>query len=138
MSANGDHTSREIRIRPTGWESSPESERYPLSLMGHIMPRIYVQVAEVFALPENADVDAIAKNMTAGLEFAVSQFPVLAGLHSMDADSGRMWVTKKRESTVSLHIKHMLHEDEFPSYEELEKKDVRAHPTFPEFSLGKE
>lgn len=128
MTVNGEHPPTETRIHPTGWESSPESERYTLGLMGHMMPKIYVSVAEVFALPANTDTDAIVKSMAAGLEFTVSQFPVLAGLFELDENTGSMWVTKKRDSTVSLHIKHMLHEDDFPSYQDLEKTDVRAHP----------
>jgi hypothetical protein len=124
MAANGGHSSIEIRLDPTGWESSRESERYPLPLMGHIMPKSYVLFAEVFALPENAHTEAIVKSMTAGLESTMSQFSVLAGILEMDAASGRMWVTTKRDSSVSLHVKHMLREGEFPSYEELAKKDV--------------
>tara|TARA_R110002003_G_scaffold502_11_gene20116 strand:+ start:3930 stop:4130 length:201 start_codon:yes stop_codon:yes gene_type:complete len=37
--------------------------------------------------------------------------------------NGEMWVKKTRASMVSMHVKHMS-EDEFPSYAELEKKDV--------------
>ncbi|KAJ9133690.1 Trichothecene 3-o-acetyltransferase [Pleurostoma richardsiae] len=121
-----DERSMEIPVHPAGWESGPEIERYSLSLMGHFMPKIYVLIAEVFALPDKADTEAITKNMTAGLEFTLSQFPVLAGVLDVDEASGRMWVTKKRNSTVSLHVKHMPDEGEFPSYEELERKDFPA------------
>jgi hypothetical protein len=126
-----DERSMEIPVHPAGWESGPEIERYPLSLMGHFMPKIYVLIAEVFALPDKADTEAITKNMTAGLEFTLSQFPVLAGVLDVDEASGRMWVTKKRNSTVSLHVKHMPDEGEFPSYEELERKDVRTDSAIP-------
>lgn len=113
----------EIEVHPTGWESSPACERFPVSLMGHIMPKVYVLIAEVFTLPEGIDKDPILKSMTAGLEYTLSQFPVLAGILQMDPESGRMWVTRNKGSTVSLHIKHML-DDDFPSYAELEKNDV--------------
>lgn len=114
----------ELRIHPTGWKSGPESERYPLSLMGHIMPKVYVLVAEVFALPDLTDNDVTVENMTAGLEFAISQFPILAGVLEMDTATGRMWVARQRDSTVSLHVKYMLREGEFPSYKELAEKEV--------------
>lgn len=113
---------KELRLHPTGWQSSPESEQFPLSLMGHIMPKIYVLITEVFALPD-MDSEAIVESMAAGLEFTLSQFPVMLGSLEVDANSGRLWASKSRDSTVGLHIKHM-HEDEFPSYDELYKKDV--------------
>jgi len=92
--------------------------------MGHIMPKVYVLVAEVFALPDLTDNDVTVQNMTAGLEFAISQFPILAGVLEMDTATGRMWVARRRDSTVSLHVKYMLREGEFPSYKELAEKEV--------------
>ncbi|KAH8819332.1 transferase family-domain-containing protein [Xylogone sp. PMI_703] len=126
MATNDEQLLREILVHPTGWESSPESERFLMSLMGHIMPKVYVLIAEVYALPENADRETIVKNITTGLEIAVSQYPVLAGTLEMDATTGQMWVAKKRNSTVSLHVKYMLDKDEFLSYEELERRDFPA------------
>lgn len=136
MAAKGGQSSKEIRVHPMAWESSPESERFPLSFMGHIMPKIYVLIAEVFALPEDANTDKIVRSMTDGLEFAMSQFPVLAGILEIDAATCRMWVTKKRDATISLHIKYMLGEDEFPSYDELAVKDVRPTHTPYCFEIG--
>lgn len=92
--------------------------------MGHIMPKIYVAVAEVFALPDDVSVETTVRNMTAGLEFTLSQFPILSGVLEMNAATGTMWVARKRDSTASLHVKHMLSEDEFPSYKELAEKHV--------------
>ncbi|KAJ3456556.1 hypothetical protein MRS44_016579 [Fusarium solani] len=117
----------EFRLHPTGWRSAPESERYPLSLMGHIMPKVYVAVAEAFAFPDDINIEATVRNMTAGLEFTLSQFPILSGVLEMNVATGTMWVARKRDSTASLHVKHMLGEDEFPSYKELAEK----HPTPP-------
>jgi hypothetical protein len=95
--------------------------------MGHIMPKIYVLIAEVFSLPEDIEIDATIRSMVAGFKFAVSQFPILTGVLASDDENGEMWVEKTRNSTVSLHIKHMTG-DEFPSYAELKEKDVRASP----------
>ncbi|RTE85363.1 hypothetical protein BHE90_000185 [Fusarium euwallaceae] len=132
----------ELRLHPSGWRSAPESERYPLSLMGHIMPKIYVAVAEVFALPDDANIEATVRNMTAGLEFTLSQFPILSGVLEMNAATGTMWVARKRDSTASLHVKHMLGEEEFPSYKELAEKHfpasvLKGSQLLPEFVTAK-
>ncbi|EEU37020.1 uncharacterized protein NECHADRAFT_52215 [Fusarium vanettenii 77-13-4] len=132
----------ELCLHPSGWRSAPESERYPLSLMGHVMPKIYVAVAEVFTLPEGTNIEATVRNMTAGLEFTLSQFPILSGILEMNAATGTMWVAKKRDSTASLHVKHMLGEDEFPSYKELAEKHfpasaLKGGQLLPEFVTAK-
>jgi hypothetical protein len=93
--------------------------------MGHIMPKVYVAVAEAFAFPDDINIEATVRNMTAGLEFTLSQFPILSGVLEMNVATGTMWVARKRDSTASLHVKHMLGEDEFPSYKELAEKHVR-------------
>ncbi|KAL7904692.1 transferase family domain-containing protein [Trichoderma velutinum] len=91
------------------------------------MPKIYVLIAEVFSLPETVDNNAIVETMTAGLQLALAQYPILAGTVEMDEVSGRMWVTKNRDTATSLHIKHMLEEGTFPSYKELERKNFPAN-----------
>ncbi|KAH7067260.1 transferase family-domain-containing protein [Paraphoma chrysanthemicola] len=116
-----------INVHPTDWESSPESERIAIDLMGHLMPKVYVQVVEIFSLPENTNIEPTIKSMVAGLEFALSQYPVLCGTLRSDDSNGEMWVEKKRESTVSLYVKHMTGEGEFPSFEELEKNHFAAN-----------
>ncbi|KAH8654840.1 transferase family-domain-containing protein [Ilyonectria robusta] len=133
----------ELRVHPKEWDAGPAYERYPLSLMGHIMPKIYVPVVEVFALPETIEAEATVQNLTAGLEFAISQFPILSGVLEMDATTGRMWVARRRDSTVSLHVKYMLREDDFPSYKELAEKDfppgsLTGSQLLPEFVTAKQ
>jgi hypothetical protein len=85
----------------------------------------HVLIIEMFSLPDDADTGRIAKNITSGLESAISRFPVLPGALEKDTVSGRMWVVKKRDSSVGLHIKHMPISAEFPGYGELAEKDVR-------------
>ncbi|CAG9945004.1 unnamed protein product [Clonostachys rosea f. rosea IK726] len=141
-------TLQQILLHPTGWKvgSDFESKRYPLSLMGHVMPKIYVLVSEVFALPELVDTqanEAITENLKAGLEFAISRFPILAGHLEMDAVSGRMWVSTTAETKVHLHVKHMLGEEDFPSYSELACKDfpaglLKGHQLLPESVTAKQ
>lgn len=119
-------TLAEILVHSVGWRFSPEYEQFPISLVGHVIPKVYVLIAEVFALPRGTDTEKIIKDMTTGLQLSLSQFSVLIGILEMNADTGRMWVTRKRNSTVSLHIKHMIGPDEFPSYDEVVKQDVRT------------
>lgn len=114
----------EIRVRPTGWESAPEEEQFVISDMDHTMPKIYVQIVEVFELPREAEKPKIVDNMIKGLEYTLSQFPILAGKLKMDVENGRLWVSKKRESSVGLSVRDVA--ESFPSYEELERSDFPA------------
>ncbi|KAH9897556.1 transferase family-domain-containing protein [Xylariomycetidae sp. FL2044] len=120
--------SQEIRILPTGWQNAPEEEKFILSDMDHTMPKIYCQIAEIFELPKDADKHAIVSNLSKGLEFTIGQFPILAGALHMDATNGRLWVTKKKDASVGLFVKHMDGEDsDFPSFEYLDQHDFPVH-----------
>ncbi|KAH3940655.1 hypothetical protein HBH98_219080 [Parastagonospora nodorum] len=117
-------STKEIQVRPTGWESAPAEEQFVLSDMDHTMPKIYVQIVEVFKLAPATDKAKIVNNMVRGLEFTLSQFPILTGGLKMDAENGRLWVTKKRYSAVSLFIQDA--EDTFAPYAELNRGDFPA------------
>ena len=121
--------SSDILVRPTEWEQSPNKERFPLSPIAQTMPKIYVLMAEVFPLVPDVSPSpgTVVKNMTAGLQFTLSQFPALAATLDMDPNSGRMWAAKNRDSGVHLHVKYMT-SDEFPTYRDLEERDVRTLP----------
>jgi hypothetical protein len=88
------------------------------------MPKIYVQIVEVFKLAPDADKAKVVDNMVKGLEFTLGQFPILVGGLKMDAENGRLWVTKKRDSAVSLFVQDV--EETFASYEELNNTDFPA------------
>ena len=114
----------EIQVRPTGWESAPLEEQFVVSDMDHTMPKIYVQIVEVFKLAPDSEQHKIVDSMVRGLEYTLSQFPILAGGLKMDAENGRLWVTKKRESSVGLSVQDIA--ESFPPYEELERSDFPA------------
>lgn len=121
-------SSAEIRIRPSGWEDAPASEHFELSDMDHTMPKIYVQIAEIFELPEGSDKQVVVDSVSKGLEFALSQFPALAGTIHMDEQNGRMWVTKKKDSSVGLHVKTADGEDDgLPTFDYLNQHDFPVH-----------
>jgi hypothetical protein len=117
-------STNEIRVHPTGWESAPEEEQFVLSDMDHTMPKIYVQIVEVFKLAPDVDKAEVVDNMVKGLEFTLSQYPILAGGLKMDEENGRLWVTMKRGSAVGLFVQDV--EDTFASYEELNRTDFPA------------
>lgn len=80
-----------IKVAPLGWkDGSYEPEKIFLSEMDHTMPRIYALIAEVFELPEDLDRGIIIHNLCKGLEYALSQFPPLAGGIHMNAEDGRL------------------------------------------------
>jgi hypothetical protein len=83
-------STKEVRIRPAGWESAPAEEQFALSDMDHTMPKIYVQIVEVFKLAPLFDKAKVVDSMAKGLEFTLSQFPILAGGLKMDAENGRL------------------------------------------------
>lgn len=66
-----------IRVQPLGETSGVD--RFELSDTDHTMPKLYVQIAEVFELPPDVDRDGIVQGLTKGLAFALGQYPVLAG-----------------------------------------------------------
>jgi hypothetical protein len=54
----------------------------------------------------------------------LSQFPILAGGLKMDAENGRLWVTKKKDGEASLFVQDL--EETFPSFDELDRTDFPA------------
>ncbi|CAG5174997.1 uncharacterized protein ALTATR162_LOCUS7922 [Alternaria atra] len=117
-------STKEVRIRPAGWESAPAEEQFALSDMDHTMPKIYVQIVEVFKLAPLFDKTKVVDSMAKSLEFTLSQFPILAGGLKMDAENGRLWVTKRKDSEVSLFVQDL--EETFPSFGELDRTDFPA------------
>lgn len=115
---------KEIRVRPTGWESAPPEQQFFVSDMDHTMPKIYVQIVQVFKLAPDLKKHGIVDCMVKGLEYTLSQFSILTGALKMDAENGRLWVTEKRDSSVGLSLQDTA--ESFPSYEELEKADFPA------------
>lgn len=82
---------RVIRVAPLGWKEGPyEPEKVFLSDMDHTMPRIYVLIAEVFEFPEYIRKENVIRDLSKGLEHALSQFPPLAGSLHMDESDGRL------------------------------------------------
>lgn len=52
-------------------------------------------MVEVFELPAGADKEDIVATFRKGLEFALTQYPVVAGSLHMDEDNGRLCMFHK-------------------------------------------
>jgi trichothecene 3-O-acetyltransferase len=115
-----------MRVRPSNWKTAPAEEQFMLSDMDHTMPKVYVLILEIFELQASIDRDDLVRNMEHGLEFALSQYPILAGVFHMDANTGRMFVNKKGDSDVALHVRSAS-QKEFPSFAHLSERDFPMH-----------
>lgn len=81
---------QEIRVRRADWRYVPREERFELSDMDHTMPKIFVPIVEVFEMPDGADKDGIVATFRKGLEYALTQYPVVNGSLHMDEEDGRL------------------------------------------------
>ncbi|KAI7505052.1 hypothetical protein KC367_g835 [Hortaea werneckii] len=88
------------------------------------MPKIYVQIAEVFELKDESETNQakIVANLVRGLDFTLAQYPIMAGGLKMDPETGRMWVAKKQDPSVGLYVNVR----QTPTYQELNQKDFPA------------
>lgn len=65
-------------------------ERFVISDMDHTMPKIYVQIVEVFKLAADSEKPTVLAGMIKGLEYTLSQLSILAGVLKMDAKTRRL------------------------------------------------
>lgn len=54
------------------------------------MPKIFCLIVEIFELPNDVDREIIVRNLTQGLQFTLSQYPLVAGVLNMDESTGRL------------------------------------------------
>lgn len=88
---------QEIRVRRADWRYVPREEKFELSDMDHTMPKIFVPIVEVFEMPDGADKDDIITTFRKGLEFALTQYPVVNGSLHMDEGNGRLCMFHETE-----------------------------------------
>lgn len=116
-----------IKVHPRRWENEPCSRAIELSAFDHLMPRIWVLIAVVFALPDNYNESEVIDNFKAGLEVTLAQFPALAGTLQTDEKDGSLWVERRKERTVDLTVNWQDEpNDELPTYAELEQRGFPA------------
>lgn len=86
---------QEIRVRRANWRDVPREQKFELSDMDHTMPKIFVPIVEVFELPDGADKEHIISTFRKGLEFTLTQYPVVNGSLHMDERNGRLCMSRE-------------------------------------------
>lgn len=98
--------------------------------MGHVMPRIYEKVVEIFKLPKTitaAQKESIVESVKIGLERTLEQYPALSGKLEFDRRNGEIGVRKDRDSYAKFEVRYLDGPDgDFPSFIDLEKRHVSA------------
>lgn len=138
-------TSREIRVQPygaTGKSITNGNEHdhviFQLSNLDLLMPKLYVQMVEVFQLPADADKPLILSTLTDGLSLALADHPILTGTLHFDNEAKRVVVKKRPDSSVGLFVKgegmdppagggEAIHDHSLPSFSQLDRKDFPVH-----------
>ncbi|KAK8255659.1 hypothetical protein IWZ00DRAFT_485556 [Phyllosticta capitalensis] len=113
-----------LRVSSSDPANESGTEEFPLSDLDHIISKIYVPVTLVYKLEDHVDRQQVIEKLRSSLQVTLSQYPCLRGSLRNDESSNRLFIRKEESNTVPFNI-HWLdeHEDDFPSYEMLEKKE---------------
>ncbi|KAF7536037.1 hypothetical protein G7054_g4908 [Neopestalotiopsis clavispora] len=121
-------SNREIHVRSLGaaGSSGGSDEVLQLSDMDHCMPKLYVQMIEIFELPETTEEErkSIVDNLVKGLQRALFDYPILTGTLHFDNEAKRIVVKRRPDSAMTLHIREA---DDIPSFSVLDKYDFPVH-----------
>ncbi|KKY22006.1 putative trichothecene 3-o-acetyltransferase [Diplodia seriata] len=115
-----------FNIYSRGYENDPEVESFELSEIDHALPKIYTLLTLVYELDAGADKKKLAQNLKEGLEITLSQYRSLAGELETDPNNGRVWIKRKKGKTVEYIVNDMSDNDDFPSFEALDREDFPA------------
>ncbi|KAL1626312.1 hypothetical protein SLS56_006980 [Neofusicoccum ribis] len=115
-----------FRIHSKGYENDPETEAFELSEIDHALPKIYSLLTLTYELDAAADKQKIAQNLREGLEITLSQYRSLAGELETDPVNGKVWIKRKKDSTVEYIVNDISDNDTFPSFDALDKEDFPA------------
>ncbi|KAK8244714.1 transferase family-domain-containing protein [Phyllosticta capitalensis] len=113
-----------LRVSSSDPANESGTEEFPLSDLDHIISKIYVPVTLVYKLEDHVDRQQVIEKLRSSLQVTLSQYPCLRGSLRNDESSNRLFIRKEESNTVPFNI-HWLdeQEDDFPSYEMLEKKE---------------
>ncbi|CAN8097805.1 unnamed protein product [Discula destructiva] len=137
-------TSREIRVAPhTASNGTPVPNNnghaiFQLSDLDLLMPKIYIQMIEIFELPADADKALILSALTKGLSVTLADHPILTGTLNFENEAKRIVVKTRADSSVALFVKEELvdasggggeavDDNSLPSFSELDQKDFPVH-----------
>lgn len=108
-----------VEIRPLGWETDPEEERYKLSTIDPTPNCAYTNYGIFFRL-QDSDKSRAVELLRSGLERTLAQARHFCGTIEKDEDGGYSFV-KRRESSVQLVIHYMDPSDGYPSLDDIER-----------------
>ncbi|TLD33202.1 hypothetical protein PspLS_00293 [Pyricularia sp. CBS 133598] len=108
-----------VEIRPLGWETDPEEERYKLSTIDPTPNCAYNNYGIFFRLPDSEKSRAV-ELLKSGLERTLAQARHFCGTIEKDEQGGYSFV-KKRESSVQVVIHDMDPNAGYPSLDDIEK-----------------
>ncbi|KAK8064660.1 acyltransferase [Apiospora phragmitis] len=115
-----------IALRPTGWETDPDEERYKVSIIDLIPVCTYNHYLLFYRLEDQTKEHAITV-LRAGLEKTLSQARHLAGTIEPDHEGGHSFV-KRKESTVKLvTMRYDAEGDKWPSMDDIENAHFAQH-----------
>lgn len=114
-----------IQLRPFGWESDPDEERFQISTLDYLSACTYNNYALFFRIEDNEKSRAI-EILRTGLERTLSQARHLCGTIEKDPAGGHSFV-KKKDSTVQFVVQRLdLEGETHPSFDEIEKANFRT------------
>lgn len=79
-----------------------------------------------YELDAGADRNKIVQTLREGLEITLSQYRSLAGELETDPTNGKVWIKRKKDSTVEYIVNDISDNDSFPSFAALDKEDFPA------------
>ncbi|KAL4770590.1 transferase [Aspergillus nidulans var. acristatus] len=112
-------------LRPLGWETDPQEERFKISTLDYLSVQSYNNYALFFRLDDEQKPTAV-EILKAGLERTLSQNRHLCGTIETDPEGGHSYV-KKKESTVKFVVQWLDKDGEqYPSIDEIEHAHFSA------------
>lgn len=108
-----------IELRPTGWETDPDEERYKVSTIDLTPLEMYNHYVIFWRLEQDTIEDAIAV-LRAGLEKTLSQARHLVSTMEQDPDGGYSFVKRKETTTKLVVMRYDSDGDKWPSMDDIE------------------
>lgn len=119
-------TQEVIQLRPSGWESDPEEERFKVSTIDRTPVCAYNHYVVFFRVDDDTK-DKAVTILKKGLEKTLSQARYMCSTIEKDQEGGHSFV-KKKDTTVKLVIRKLDSPDEeHPSLDDIQKAHFSAH-----------
>lgn len=117
-----------FHLHPTGWESDPEEERFPLSTLDYLSALNWTNYALFFRL-EDAGKSRAVDVLREGVARTLAQARQCCGTIERDAIGSGYSFVKKRDSTVRFVVQWLdsaEDADQYPSLDDLEASHFRV------------